>query len=145
MGLYQINTFTFTLSSSVVQYGALPHFLVQWRSITSNRLVLIMVKGHHVQYRAKLLLFCNFSWCNIKTALVHHPVIQKEAWELLEKLVVNHQLVVLVSIPMCLWFLSVCVVYILLFIWKKVYCYMHIHSFRMPTIKQVWQLIQQVD
>ena len=34
--------------SSLGQVGTLPHFLDQWRSITSNRFVLNMVKGHHL-------------------------------------------------------------------------------------------------
>ena len=39
-------------SSSVFQVGMLSHFLDQWRSITSNRIVLNMVQGHHLQLRS---------------------------------------------------------------------------------------------
>ena len=38
-------------SSSVVQIGTLPNILDQWRSITSDRLVHNVVKGHHLQLR----------------------------------------------------------------------------------------------
>ena len=38
----------------------LVQFLDQWKSITSNRLVLSMVKGHYVQFRCHPLLFCNY-------------------------------------------------------------------------------------
>ena len=52
-------------SSSVVRVGTLPKFLDQWKSITSNRFVLNMVKGHHLQLRCCSPLFCNFGWFNI--------------------------------------------------------------------------------
>ena len=39
------------LSSSVVHVHIPPHFLDQWKSITSNRVVLNMVKGHHHHLR----------------------------------------------------------------------------------------------
>ena len=38
-------------SGSVLQAGTLPKFWDQWRSITSNRLLLNMVKGHHLHLR----------------------------------------------------------------------------------------------
>ena len=49
-------------SSCVVQIGTLSKFLYQWRSITSNRIVLNMVKVYHTQFRCHHQLFCNFSW-----------------------------------------------------------------------------------
>ena len=72
-------------SSYVLQVGALPKFLDQWRSITSNRFVLNMVKDHHLKLRCYPPLFCNFKWFNTKAATGHHPIIQKEVDELLAK------------------------------------------------------------
>ena len=58
----------------------------------------------------------------------------------------NHLLVVLVSILACLWFLSILGVasspYCNL---KHFNCYMHIPSFKLSTIRHVWQLIQHSD
>ena len=50
----------------------------------------------------------------------------------------------LVSIPLCLWLLSIWVVYNLFIILWFIH-YVHMASYRRPTIKQVWQLIQQGD
>ena len=72
-------------SSSVLQLGTLPTLLDQWRSTTSNRLVHKMSKGHHLQFRLHPLLFHNFKLFNIKAAMAHHPLIQKEADEPLSK------------------------------------------------------------
>ena len=47
-------------SSAVFWIGILSCFLDQWRSITSNRFVLNMVQGHHLQLRSHPPLFCNF-------------------------------------------------------------------------------------
>ena len=69
-------------SSSVVQFGSLPNFLDWWRSITSDRFVLNMVKGHHLQLRCCSPLLHNFRWFNIKAALSHHSIIQKDLDEL---------------------------------------------------------------
>ena len=52
-------------SSSVVHIGTLPKFLDQWRSIDSNRFVLSMVKGHHLQLGCCPLLSCNLRQFNI--------------------------------------------------------------------------------
>ena len=70
----QFTTSSSSSTSSVVQVGALPKFLDQWRSITSNRFMLNMVKGHHLQLRSCPSLFCNFKWFNIKAATAHHPL-----------------------------------------------------------------------
>ena len=43
--------------SSVVQAGILPQLLDQWKNISSNRFVLKMVKGHHLQLRSHPPLF----------------------------------------------------------------------------------------
>ena len=63
----------------------LSHFLDQWRSITSNSIVLNMVQGHHHQLRSHPSLFHNFSKFNVKASVGHHPIIQKEVDELLSK------------------------------------------------------------
>ena len=60
-------------------------FLDQWRSITSNRFVLNMVQGHHLQLTSRPPLFHNFWHFNVKVPAAHHPVIQKEVDELLAK------------------------------------------------------------
>ena len=49
-----------SLSSAVFQVGALFNFFDHWRSITSNRFVLNMIWGHHLQLRSHPPLFCNF-------------------------------------------------------------------------------------
>ena len=72
-------------SSSVVQVGKFSQCLDQCRSISSNRFVLNMVKGYHLQVRCHPLLFHNFKWFNIEAASAHHPVIQKEVDELIAK------------------------------------------------------------
>ena len=72
-------------SSFVVQAGTLPQFLYQWRSITSNRFVINMVKGQHLQLRYQAPSFHNFTQFDIKVAAAHHPIIQKEVDELLKK------------------------------------------------------------
>ena len=60
-------------------------FFDQWRSITFNRFVLNMVWGHHLQLRSHLPLIHNFWQFNVKVAVAHHPIIQKEVDELLTK------------------------------------------------------------
>ena len=57
----------------------------QWRSITSNRFVLNIVKGHKLQLRCPPPLFHKFKWLKIKTATLHDPIIQKKVNELLDK------------------------------------------------------------
>ena len=49
-------------SLSVVQVGTLCQFLDQFGSITFNTFVLNTDKGHHLQFRYHLPLFCNFKW-----------------------------------------------------------------------------------
>ena len=72
-------------TSATFQVGMLFKFFDQWRSITSNRFVLNMVWGHHLQLRSHPPLFCDFWHFNVKMAAAHHPVIQKEVDELLAK------------------------------------------------------------
>ena len=47
-------------TSAVFQVGMLFKFFDQWRSITSNRFVLNMFQGHHLQLRSCLSLFHSF-------------------------------------------------------------------------------------
>ena len=72
-------------SSHHLHLGTHLKFLDQWRSITSNRFVLNMVQGHHLQLRCHPLLFHNFKWFNIKAVQANHPIIQEEVDELLAK------------------------------------------------------------
>ena len=83
-------------------------FLDQCRSITSNRLVLNMVRGYHFQLRSCPPFFCNFSQFNTRAAAVHHPIIQ-EVDKLFLRQQLNHLLVVLLSTPVCLLLLNILV------------------------------------
>ena len=94
-------------TSAAFQVGMPFNFFDQWRSITSNRFVLNMVQGHHLQLRSLPPLFCNFWQFNVKAAAAHHPIIQKEVDELLAKGTTDPVQVVLVFILVCLWFLSI--------------------------------------
>ena len=71
------------------QAGMLFKVLDQWRSITSNRFLLNMVWGHHLQLRSHPPLFHNFQQFNIKVVTTHHPIIQKEVAKLLAKGVIE--------------------------------------------------------
>ena len=72
-------------TSATFQVGMLFQFFDQWRSIISNRFVLNMVWGHHLQLRSHPPLFNDFQHFNVKVAAAHHPVIQKEVDQLLAK------------------------------------------------------------
>ena len=72
-------------TSAAFQVGMLFKFFDQWRSITSNKFVLNMVWGHHLQFRSHPPLFCDFQHCNVKAVSAHHPAIQREVDELLAK------------------------------------------------------------
>ena len=121
------------------------NFLISGRSITSNRFVLNMVWGHHLQLRSHPLLFHDFWHFNIKAASAHHPVIQKEVDELLAKGAIepysggagfySSMFVVPKHTGGLHPILNL----------KHFNCFMHIPSFKMPTLKNVWQLIQQGD
>ena len=72
-------------TSAAFQVGMLFKIFDQWRSIRSNRFVLNMVWGLHLQLRSHPPLFPDF-WCfNVKAAVAHHPVIQRVVDELLAK------------------------------------------------------------
>ena len=59
---------TSTSSSSAMLICILPQFLDQLRSITSNRFVLNMNKGHHLQLMCHALLIQNFKQFSIMSA-----------------------------------------------------------------------------
>ena len=132
-------------SSLVLQVGILSHFWDQWRSITSNRFVLKMVQGHHLQFRSCPTLFHNFWQFNVKAAAAQHSIIQKEVDELLGKGMIEPS-------SCCAGFYSS--VFVVpkhtcglqpIFNLKHFNYYLHIPSFKMPTIIHVWQLIQCGD
>ena len=131
-------------TSTTFQVGMLFKFFDQWRSITSNRFVLNMVLGH-LQLRSCPPLFCDFWHFNVKAAAAHHPVIQKEVDEFLAKGGIEP------SSGGAGFYSSVFVVpkhtgglHPILNL-KHFKGYLHIPSFKMPTFKNVWQLIQQGD
>ena len=72
-------------TSAGFQVGMLFKFFDQRRSITSNRFVLNMVWGHHLQLRSHPPFFCDFWHFNVKAVAAHHPVIQREDDDLLAK------------------------------------------------------------
>ena len=65
-------------TSTTFQVGMLFKFFDQWRSITSNRFVLNMVWGHHLQLKSHPPLFSDFWHFNVKAAAAHHSVIQRK-------------------------------------------------------------------
>ena len=89
----------------------LPKILDQCRSITSNRFVLNMVKGHHIQLGCHPPLFRNFKWFNSTAAKTHYPIIQKRLMSRYPRMPLDHQLVVLAFIQLYLLFLDALVVY----------------------------------
>ena len=130
---------------AMFQVGILFKFFDQWRSITSNRFVLNMVQGNHLHLRSCPPLFRDFWHFNVKAAAAHHPVIQKDVDELLAKGAIEP------SSSGAGFYSSMFVVpkhagglYPILNL-KHFNHYMHIPSFKMPTLKHVWQLIQQGD
>ena len=83
---WQVTVYTFITIIFICCADLYPSkFLEQWKSITSSRFVLNMVKGHHLKFRCHLPLFHNFKWFHIKAAPVHHPITHEEVEELLTK------------------------------------------------------------
>ena len=131
-------------TSTMFQVGTLFKFFNQWRSITSNRFVLNMVWGHHLQLRSHPPLFCDFWHFNVKAAAAHHPIIQ-EVDELLAKGAKEPSSIgagfysSMFVVPMHTGgfhpILNL----------KHFNHFVHIPSFKMPTLKHVQQLIQQGD
>ena len=129
-------------TSAMFQVGMLFKFFVQWRSITSNRFVLNMVWGHHLQLRSHPPLFCDFQHFNVKVAAAHHPVIQKQVDELLAEGAIEP------SSGGAGFYSSMFVVpkytggLCPMLNQKHFNCFMHIPSFEMPPLTNIWQLIQ---
>ena len=132
-------------SSAVFQVGMPFNFLEQWRSITSNRFVLNMVQGHHLQLSSCPPLFHNFWQFKVRASAAHHTIIQKEVDELLAKGAIEtasgdtgfySNMIVVPKHTGGLW-------PILNLKWFN--HYLHIHSFKIPTIRRMWQLIQCGD
>ena len=125
-------------TSAMFQVGMLFKLFDQWRSITSNRFVLNMVQGHHLQLRSCPPLFRDFQHFNVKAAAAHHPVIQKEG-------------AIEPSSGGAGFYSSVFVVpkhtggLRPILNLKHFNCFMHIPSFKMSTLKNIWLLIQQGD
>ena len=124
-----------------MQVGILPKFLDQCKSIPVNTFVLNMVKGHHLQLRCHPSFFSNFRQFDINPAVAYHSIIQKEVDELLPKSAIQ---------PSAGGTDFYCNVFVVpkytddlwpIIILKEINCYMHIPTFRMPTIRQVQQLI----
>ena len=120
-------------------------FFRQWKSITSNRYVLNIVQGHHIQLRLHHPLFHNFQQFNSKASAAHHLIIQKEVDEVLAKGEVetssggvdfSSSLFVIPKHTGGLW-------PILNLKWFN--CYLQIPPFQIPTIRHVQQLIQCGD
>ena len=124
-------------SSLVLQVGMFSHFFDQWRSITSNRFVLNMVQGHHLQFRSHSPLFHNLWQFSVKAAAVHHPIIQKKVDELLAKGAIEP------SSGGAGFYSSIFVApmptggFSPILNLKQLNHYLHIPSFKMPTIRHV--------
>ena len=120
-------------------------FFDQWRSITCNMFVLNMVLSHCLQHWSCSLLFYDFQQFNVKAAAAHHPVIQREVDKLLAKGAIEP------SSGGASFYCSMFMVpkhtgglQPILYL-KHFPHYMHIPSFKMPTLKHVQQLIQHGD
>ena len=128
-------------TSAPFQVGMLFKFFDQWRSITYNRFVLNI----YLQLRSCPPLFPDFWHFNVKAAAAHHPVIQKEVDELLAKGAIEP------SSGGAGFYSSMFVVpkdtggFCPILNLKHFNHFMNIPSFKMPTLKNVWQLIQQGD
>ena len=132
-------------TSAPFQVGMLFKFLDLWRSIKSNRFVLNMVWGYHLWLRSRPPLFHNFWHFNVKVPAAHHPVIQKEVDELLAKGAIEPSsggagfYSSAFVVPKCTGGLHP------ILNLKHFNRFMHTPSFKMPTLKTIWQLIQQGD
>ena len=132
-------------TSAAFQVGMLFNFFDHWRSFTSNRFVLNMIWGHHLQLRSHPALFCDFWYFNVKVVAAHHPVIQKEVDELLANGPIEPSsggagfYSSMFVVPKCTGGLRP------ILNLKHFNHHMHIPSFKMPTAKHVWHLIQHGD
>ena len=121
-------------TSATFQVGMLFKVFDQWRSITSNRFVLNMVWGHHLQLRCHPPLFHDFQPFNVKAV---DELLAKGATQ--------------PSSGGAGFYSSMFVVpkhtggHCPIFSLKCFNHFMHIPSFKMSTLKNIWQLIQQGD
>ena len=121
------------------------NFLINREALHPTGLCLIWFGGHHLQLRSHPPLFHDFQHFNVKATAAHHPVIQKEADELLAKGAIEPSsrgtgfYSSMFVVPKHTGSLQP------ILILKHFNCYMHIPSFKMPTFKHVWQLIQHGD
>ena len=104
-----------------------------------------MIRGHHLQLRSHPPLFRDFWHFNVKAAAAHHPVIQKEVNELLAKGAIEP------SSSGAGFYSSMFMVpkhtgglHPILNL-KHFNSFIYIPSLKMPTFKNIWQLIQQGD
>ena len=118
------------------------NFLINGEALHPTGLCLIWLGATIFSLDPHPPLFHNFQHINVNAAAAHHPVIQKEVDELLAKGAIEP------SSGGASFYSSVFVVP------KHTGClrpilnlkhFMHIPSFKMPTLKNVWQLIQQGD
>ena len=111
--------------------------------IDYTRFVLNMVMGHHLQLRYHPALFHYFKLFNTKAAAAHHPIIKQEIDELYTMGAVepssNGAGFYSSVVPKCTGGLQP----ILNLQWFN--HYMHTHTFKIPTIRHVWQLTQCSD
>ena len=104
--------------------------------------MLNVVWGNHLQLRCHPPLFCNFLQFNVKAAAAHHPINQKVVDKLLAKGAIepssggvffySSRFVVPKHTGGLQPMLNL----------KQFNCYLHIPSFKMPTIRHIQQLIQ---
>ena len=119
-----------------MQVGIFPNFQINGEALLPECLCLIWLKVTIFSLSATLCFFYNFKWFNINAALTDNPVIQREVDELLGKGVAGFYSNIFViskytgGIPLILNLVS----------FNQ---YMHIATLKMPTIRQVWELIQQ--
>ena len=134
-----------SFSSVVFQIGMLFKFLINGEALHLTGLCLIW-------FRVTIFSFGSIPPCSITSVSLMSrwlpliiPLFRRRWMSCLLREQLNHLLMVLVSILVCLWFLSILVAsgpYINLNWFNH---YMHVPSFKMPTIRHVWQLIQHGD
>ena len=94
-------------TSATFQVGMLFKFFDQWKSITSNRFVLNMVWGHHLQLRSHPPLFCTSGTLMSRWLQLIILLFRRRLMSFLLREQENPPPAVLVSILVCLWYLSI--------------------------------------
>ena len=113
------------------------NFLINGKALHLTGLCLIWFWGHHLQLQSHPPLFHNFWQLNVRVATTHHPIIQKEVDELLAKGPSEPSsggagfysgMFVVPKHTGGLWpMLNL----------RCFNCYMHVPSFKMPTIRDM--------